>query len=187
MDRTTALVAIAAGVVGTGSAVALGIFFAAGEPFGTINDFGGAIFAAIAAVLAWRLTGPAAITYLAIIGSVIAIVGAALVISKTTGFFLAGLVTSAGWGLFAIWLLVYCWSMRSGGQLSRWLVMVGLVAGALMLTGLAVIPGIAMRVDDFNTAPAWIYIGFVSWLGILVYLVWTIWLGAVLLRTPATT
>ena len=187
MDRTTAIVAIAAGVVGVGSAAALGIFFAAGEPFGTINDYGGAIFAALAGLLAWRLTGPAAITYLAILGALIAIVGAGLVISRTTGFFLAGLVTSAGWGLVAIWLLAYCWSLRSGGELSSWHVTLGLVAGALMLTGLAVIPGIAMRLDDFNSAPAWIYVGFVSWLGILVYLVWTIWLGVVLLRAPATT
>jgi hypothetical protein len=186
MDRTTAIVALAAGVAGVGSALALGIFFAAGEPFGTINDFGGAIFAALAALLAWRLTGSAAITYLAIVGALIAIVGAALVISKTTGFFLAGLVTSAGWGLVGIWLVAFCWSQRSGGELSSWLVMVGLVAGALMLTGLAVIPGIAMRLDDFNAAPAWVYVGFVSWLGILVYLGWTIWVGVVLLKTPAT-
>jgi len=52
------------------------------------------------------------------------------------------------------------------------------VAGALLVIGIAVIPGIVLRLDDMHTAPPWIWVGFVSWLGIHVgYPAWAIWSG----------
>jgi hypothetical protein len=52
-----------------------------------------------------------------------------------------------------------------------------------MLLGLATAPGIALRLDDAATAPAWTWIGSAGWLGIYVaYPAWAIWLGVRLLR-----
>ena len=47
-------------------------------------------------------------------------------------------------------------------------------------------PGIALRLDDMATAPAWVWIGFLSWLGMYVaYPAWAIWMGLVETRRRA--
>ena len=46
--------------------------------------------------------------------------------------------------------------------------------------------GIPLRLDDLATAPAWVWIGFVGWLGIyVVYPAWAIWMGVVETRLAA--
>ncbi len=173
MDRVLSLLPVAVGVAAIASVVALAVFFVIRGPFGTVNDLLNAVLAVLSAVLAWRLSGLGPLTYIAFVGAVIALVGSALVISETTGFFLAGLVSSLGFSLIGLWLLAYAWSMGDG--VLRWL---GLAAGALMTLGVLVIPGIVMRLDDMDKAPAWIWVGFVSWLGIYVaYPAWAIWSG----------
>jgi hypothetical protein len=179
LDRSTAILAISVGVAAVASAVALAVFFVVGGPFGTINDALNGVLAVLSGVLAWRLSGSIAVTYVALLGAAVAVVGSALVITDTTGFFLAGLVSSLGFALIGIWLLAFSWSLHADSWL-RWL---GLVAACLMATGVIVIPGIAMRLDDMNKAPAWIWIGFVGWLGIyVVYPAWSLWSGRVMLR-----
>lgn len=45
-----------------------------------------------------------------------------------------------------------------------------------MAFGLAVAPGIFMRVDEPATAPWWIWIGSVGWMGTyLLYPAWSLW------------
>lgn len=52
-----------------------------------------------------------------------------------------------------------------------------------MAVGIVMVPGVLMRVDDMETAPAWIWIGQLGWLGIyLGYPVWAIRFGNQLLR-----
>ena len=47
-----------------------------------------------------------------------------------------------------------------------------------MALGLASAPRIVLGLDDFDTAPAWIWIGSLNWLGTLVlFPIWTIRLG----------
>ena len=47
-----------------------------------------------------------------------------------------------------------------------------------MAVGVVLAPGIPLRLDDMETAPAWVWIGFVSWLGTyVVYPAWAIWMG----------
>ncbi len=169
------MLAIAVGAVAISSALSLALFFAVQGPFGTINDVLNGVLAVLAGALAWSLSGSAGLVYVAFLGALIAVAGSALVITGTTGFFLAGLVSSAGFALIGAWLLWYSWS--SGGVSGlRWL---GVAAGALMVLGIAVLPGIAMRIDDMNKAPAWIWVGFAGWLGIYVALpAWAIWFGA---------
>jgi hypothetical protein len=49
-----------------------------------------------------------------------------------------------------------------------------------MAVGVVAAPGILLRLDDLQTAPAWVWIGFLSWLGTFVaYPAWAIWLGIV--------
>jgi hypothetical protein len=53
----------------------------------------------------------------------------------------------------------------------------------IMAMGFATLPGIAMGLDDRDAAPGWIWIGFLGWIGtFIIYPVWRIWLGRVLLR-----
>ena len=167
------MLAIAAGAVAIFSAVSLLLFFAVQGPFGMINDVLNGVLAVLAGALAWTLSGSAALVYVAFLGALIAVVGSVLVITGTTGFFLAGLVSSAGFALIGAWLVWYSWSLDPSAL--RW---VGIAAGALMVAGIVVVPGIAMRLDDMDKAPAWIWVGFVSWLGIyLVYPAWAVWSG----------
>ena len=173
MDRTTAIVSVAAGAPAVASAITLALFFVAGGPLGTVNDILNGVLAVLSGYLAWRLSGHSLFTYLALLGEVIAIVGSVLVITDRTGFFFAGLVSTVGFALIGVWLVSYCWSLAPST-----LRLVGLTAAVLLVIGLAVLPGIAMRLDDMNKAPAWIWIGFVSWLGIYVaFPIWSIWSG----------
>ena len=127
--------------------------FAVGGPFGTINDWTIGIFGILTGLLVVQVerrpgtvgsTAGSGAGVIAVAGAVIVLIGAALVISDSTGFLLAGLVESLGF---------------------------------------AVIPGIAMGLDDMDAAPGWVWLGFVGWLGIFfLYPIWSIWFGTVLRR-----
>jgi multisubunit Na+/H+ antiporter MnhB subunit len=59
----------------------------------------------------------------------------------------------------------------------------GIVAGLVMAIGFVVIPGIAMGLDDMDAAPAWVWLGFLGWLGIFfLYPVWSIRFGIGILK-----
>ena len=190
--RDTGRLALAAGGVAIGSAACLGAFFAVGQPFGTINDLGNATTAILTGSLAWRLradaNNPTANTALglAVGGAAISVAGSSLVLSGTTGFFLAGLVSNLGSAGIGAWLIAT--NRKQGvGAAARWpraLRRLGAVAGALMAVGVVAVPGIALRLDDMATAPAWVWIGFLSWLGTYVaFPAWAIWMGSVATRT----
>jgi hypothetical protein len=191
-DRSVAPLAVATGAVAFVSVVSLALFFAVGKPFGAINDWTIGVVGFLSGLLALALTrrGLGALPALgtlagaaAVLGAVIVIVGAALVISQTTGFLLAGLVESLGFALIGLWLIALNRSMASDSRWPRRLLSLGIAAGIIMATGMVVIPGIVMALDDMNTAPGWIWIGFVGWFGIFfLYPIWSIWLGSVLRR-----
>lgn len=179
-SRTIAHVAVALGVVAIASFVSLGLFFAVGGPFGTINDAGNALIGILSALLAWMLRGVAGIaTGVAVAGAAVAIVGSALVISDVTGYFFAGLVSNLGFALIGLWLCALNWSLRRdvslGGRITRW----GLVTGVAMTLGLVAAPGVADGLDDQGAAPWWIWIGVPpAWLGTYVlYPIWSIRFG----------
>jgi hypothetical protein len=181
----TGRVAFAVGCVATGSALSLGTYFLGGGPFGTINDLGNAAIGTLSGWLAWRLRESIAggrmrdlAVAAALAGAGLTVAGSALVISGTTGFLFAGLVSSLGFAGIGTWLLVL---NRSGGWVGGWprrLRSLGVVAGGLMAMGAFVVPAIAMGFDDVATAPAWAWLGFISWLGTyLAYPAWSLWLG----------
>lgn len=184
--RDTGRLALAVGAVAAGSAISLAIYFVARGPFGTINDVGNAATGILSGWLAWRLrshlTSQAAEVAVgaALVGAAITVVGSILVVSGTTGFLFAGLVSSVGFAGIGTWLVVI---NRSSGEVAGWprrLRLVGLVAGTFMAVGVIVAPGIALRLDDMETAPAWVWFGFLSWLGTyVVYPAWALWLSVV--------
>ncbi len=192
-DDTTRL-ALAAGLVAVGSAACLATYFAVGGPFGTVNDVGNATTGILSGLLAWRLrrhvrgrVGALAM-YAAVAGAAITVLGSALVVSGTTGFLFAGLVSSVGFAGIGAWLAVV---NRQAGDVAGWpprLRTLGLAAGALMAVGVLALPGIALGLDDMASAPSWAWIGFVGWLGIYVaYPAWAIATGVVGARRDVTT
>jgi len=186
--RDTGRLALAIGVVAAGSAVSLATYFALAlqEPFGTISDIGNGATGVLSAALAWRLRGlvPGRAGNLAVgaalVGAAITVAGSALVVSETTGFFLAGLVSSVGFAAIGTWLVVLD---RSEAVADAWpprLRTLGTAAGALMTLGFVSAPGIVLGLDDMATAPAWTWVGSLGWLGIfVVYPAWAIWLASV--------
>lgn len=180
VDRSTAQLMIVTGVVALAALVSLFVFFVVGGLFGPLNDAGNGLTGILSAVLAWRLGGGRfgkLGVWLAIGGGILVLVGSALVLSGTTGFFLAGLVSSAGFGLLGVWLV----GLNRGPARDTWprsMASLGVIAGVLMVTGLITIPGIAMGIDDMDSAPWWLWLGFVGWLGTFVaYPAWAIWVG----------
>lgn len=193
-DRRTAVVAIALGAVGLGSLVSLIAFFVVGGPLGAINDVGNGVLGLLSGALAvtsWRSAAAprpgndALAVSAAVLGAMVTVVGSVLVLSETTGFFLAGLVSSTGFALIGIWLLLLNrWvSIDRGQRWPRQRLTLGVIAGAVMALGIISIPGVAMGLDDMAAAPTWIRVAGVSWLGTyLLFPIWSIWLG----RTLAT-
>ena len=166
------LVATVHSIVGFATWICLIVFFAVGGPFGTINDFGNALFGVISFALAWILR-PAAprlsglLVGLAGLGAALTVVGTVLVVGEITGYYLAGLWSSSGFGLIGVWLVGI--SRPATARMRR----TGLVAGAVMVLGLAGVPGIFMGLDILETAPAWTYLADISWAG--TYLLFPAW------------
>jgi hypothetical protein len=185
-----AAIALALGSVLLFSVVTLVLFFTGGGPFGALNDWsiGASGVLAVAFVLATQASGlgrssvgGVILSALAVLGAALVVVGAWLVISDTTGFLLAGLVESFGFALFGFWLVGLNRSMASSDRWPRLLPKLGVATGILLIIGLIVAPGILMGLDDMDSAPWWVWVGFVGWLGIFVLLpIWSIWLGTAL-------
>ena len=182
--RDTGRLAMVVGAVAAGSAVSLAAYFTVQGPFGTINDLGNATTGVLSGWLAWRLRGllPGRSGDIAVgaalAGAATTVVGSALVVSGTTGFLFAGLVSSVGFAGIGAWLVSV---NRSAAGVAVWpdrLRMLGTVAGALMAIGIVAIPGIPLGLDDMATAPVWVWVGFVGWLGIYVlYPAWALLMG----------
>ena len=178
--RSTGQLAIAIAVIAVASLVSLVVFFIVGNPFGTLNDIGNGTVGALSAILAWRLraAAPGSSAWpvlVAVLGGAVTVVGSALVISQATGFLLAGLVSSVGFALIGVWLITHARRVGSapGAAPALGAPRLGMLAGALMVVGLVSLPGILLGIDDMATAPAWIWIGFVGWLGAFVlYPLW---------------
>lgn len=198
MDDTRSLVtgrlATSIGAFSIGGAACLTAFsLIGGGPLGTVNDVCNATAGILSGALAWRMAGRSAggrrtpAVALAVGGAGLTLAGSALVISGTTGWMLAGLVTSLGFAGIGAWLIALSRSDASAAWPSR-LRTLGVVAGALMLTGVLAAPGIALRLDEPATAPGWVWLSFLGWLGIyVVYPAWAIWFGRVETREAQRT
>jgi hypothetical protein len=187
-------VAMMTGIVGLLASIFLILFFAVGQPFGTLNDAFIGLAGASSVVLAWmlhshyRAQSPllswAALLVVAI-GAFVVAVGSVLVIFRITGYFLSGLYMATGNALIGLWLLGLNYAVWRSDPWPHGLVLLGVVTGVLMALGLVTIPGILKGIDGWESAPWYIsYVGLVGGLGWLVlYPVWCILLGRVFTLT----
>src|SRR5258708_18959910 len=117
--------AVTAGVVQLIGVVFLVVFFAIGEPFGTLNDICIALTAVLSTALAWRLLAALApaLGWLAlgaaVVGALIVVVGQSLVIFHITTFVLAGFWAQFGYAVIGLWLLATCLSFQGSAGLPR--------------------------------------------------------------------
>lgn len=187
-DRATGWWAIATGGAGLLGIVTISLFYTVGGLFGPLNDLCNAALALLSAGLAWRLRPrPGArlsgwLVGVAGLGAAIAVWGSVLVLSRRTGWYLAGLYSALGFAFIGLWL----------GRLSavaaawpRGLARFGRLTGALMALGWLAVPGIVRAIDAPATAPWWAHAGYVGSLGwFLLYPLWCLGLGRVYLRAP---
>ena len=188
---TTAWVAVATGVAGLLALAFIALFFAVGQPFGTLDDGCIGLAAILSGGLAWMLSPPyhsqspllsQVALVVAVVGALVVAVGSAPVIFGITGWFLAGISMGAGNALIGLWLLGLSYSALSSTPWSHGLVVAGIVIGVVMALGLMAVPGMFRGTDAWDSAPWHIkYVGQAGALGWLVlYPVWCTWLGRVL-------
>lgn len=160
------------GLVGPLSAASLVAFLAVGGPFGALNDAGNAVLGVLAGSLAVAChragaqgdTRDALAAGAAVAGSALTVAGSYLVMSETTGYYLAGLVSGTGFGLVGTWLAHA--SLRSGPPgLPPKLRALGVAAGSVMALGLLGVPGVLDGTDDMEAAPAYLVASGLGWLG----------------------
>jgi len=194
--RSIGGLAIAIGGVTLIGIVSISLFYVVGGFFGPLNDLCNAVEAVLGAVLAWRLypcyrsQSPRLSQFAliaALVGALVAVIGSALVIFRVTGWYLAGLYTMLGYALIGVWLFGFNASVLRNFSWPRRLVQLGRGTGAVMVAGLLSSAGIPGGVDSVGAAPWWVNVGFVGSLGwFLLYPIWCLWLGRLLLWHSVT-
>ena len=102
-----------------------------------------------------------------------------MVIVDMTGYFLAGLVSAAGFALIGSWLLAVNRLgpgslLMSAPRQAR----LGVVAGAVMAIGFLNVPRIFMGLDDMAAAPGWLLAAGICLAGTYLLMpIWSIGLG----------
>lgn len=182
--------------IATGIAVILAVIFlilmaTVNGHFGTVNDVLNAVIGIMSLVLAWMLyagypiRSPLLFQIMLLVvlaGAIFTITGSVLIIFGYTGFVLAGWYTGIGNALIGLWLSAFCYSLLRGDMLPHNLVIFGLVVGVFMVFGLLGIPGILARIDTMESLPWYLGASYFGFLGTyIMYPIWTIWLGKVLL------
>ncbi len=164
-------VAIALAAVCMVSVVSLILLFVVGEPFGQVNDVGNALIGVLSLVLAILLARQAGGwpgVVVAAVGAAFAVYGSWLVLSGTTGFMLAGLVSAIGFGFVGLWLVMVAWSPPAAEWWGGWLTLVRIGAVAMVIGGIFAVPGALMRIDAFDAVPGWLWLFSLGWLGVYV-------------------
>ncbi|WP_353508138.1 hypothetical protein [Intrasporangium sp.] len=178
------LAALALGATAVTALVCLLAMYAGVPAAGMVNDWLNGAFGWLAlglAMLVWReqssgWRGDLGLLAAAL-GALLMTWGSWLVITDTTGYVLAGLVSTLGVAAIGAWLLLVQKAPRPGaGRL-------GLAAGAVMVSGVLALPGVLQGTDDYSGAPWHVYVAGVAWVGAYVLLpAWCRALRAGLLR-----
>lgn len=182
-SRSTGWWVSATGGAGLLGIVTISLLYTVGGIFGPLNDLCNAAVALLSAGLAWRLRPrPGArlsgwLVGVAGLGAAIAVWGSVLVLTRRTGWYLAGLYTTLGFAFIGLWL----WRLSAApAAWPRGLARFGQITGAAMALGLLAVPGIVAGIDAPATAPWWAHAGYVGALGwFFLYPLWGLWLGRV--------
>jgi hypothetical protein len=143
------------------------IFSVAGEPFGLLNDAANGVYAFFAAGAAWAMRDRAGrgVVTLAMAGAVVAILRSALTMTTTTGWILAGFVSTVGFGLIGPAVVASSAALASQRRAAARVVAFGRATGWLMTLGLLAVVPAALRYDSFEATPVWAWALYVSWFG----------------------
>ena len=88
-----------------------------------------------------------------------------------------------GNALIGLWLLALCFSAQAGAAWPRGLVLLGFVAGAMMVLGFFTLPAILRGLDSMDASPWYVNVGYGGWLGaFILFPIWCLWLGRAGLR-----
>jgi hypothetical protein len=187
----TGWVALATGIASILATVLIILFYIVGGLYGTLNDIFNGVAGILSGILVWMLFSEFRLNssilhrgalVLALIGAVVVVIGSILIIFDFTGWVLAGWYTTLGNALIGIWLLVFSYSARRSNILPYNLSTFGLVVGAIMATGIIVIPGILTGIDSVESTPGFLNLGYLGFLGTyFLYPIWAFWLGRILL------
>jgi hypothetical protein len=185
---------MATGVVGLFALLFIVLLYTVGGPFGTLNDLANGLLAILTGILAVlfyvqaRAQSPLlslGALILALIGALAVPLGSALVISGRTGWFRAALYASAGFGAIGLWLVWLNVSALHSLAWSHSLAVAGIVIGAVMALGLAVLPGLFTASPAWDSAPWELAPWYVSYVGVaagslgwlVLYPIWCVLLG----------
>jgi hypothetical protein len=184
VDQRVSRTALATAIVTLVAVLSLIIFYAAGGPFGLINDVANGLIGLLSLALAWlwvrnRRSGWSTLALAAAaLGAIVMVIGSLLIIFDITGWYLAGLVSSVGSALLGIWLLIANRLHRQAPELPRELILLGMTTAIFMIIGWLAIPGVIDRIDDPQLAPWYVNAGLLNWMGTYVlYPVWCLWLS----------
>lgn len=183
--------AIATGVVTILAVIFLILMATVNMSFGKVNDIFNSLIGVSSLILAWMLYGEhhakspwmsQIALLLALVGMILTVIGSVLVIYGYTGFVLSGFYTGVGNALIGLWLGAFCYSMQRSDVFPNSLITFGIVVCAFLALGLFGIQGIFASIDTMESLPWYLYLGFFGYLGTyILYPIWTIWLGRILL------
>jgi hypothetical protein len=160
------------------AAVALALLYAGVDVFGPANDVANALVGWLSLALAVTVRGAvdsrlgALPVAAAAVGALLMTWGTWLVMTGTTGYYLAGLVSALGVAAAGAWLLLAVPDLARVGLLSRGTARLGRVTGAVMGLGLLALPGALAGVDDIGAAPWHALLSGFSWLGLYLLYPW---------------
>ena len=171
------LAALALGASAVTSFVCLLLMFAGIERLGTVNDYLNGVIGWLALALAvvvrrhdgggWK--GDAAVVAAAL-GALVMTWGSWLVVTGTTGYYLAGLVSTLGVAAIGAWLLLARSGSARGGPIEPRPTRLGRATGLVMLVGVLALPGMLTGYDDMARAPWHSLASGIAWLGAYVLL-----------------
>jgi len=193
---TTGRIAIALAVLAIIGLIFIILFYALigriENPFGTLNDICVALGGILSGWLAWKLH-PLHRSYappisrfalgLGFVGACLVPLGSALVILNFTGWFLAGLISTFGYAMIGLWLLLLNYSALHWLAFPRRLAQYGIITGSMMGIGLFAAPAILAHIDTMETAEWFVllalFAGGFGWN--ILYTIWCLWLSFLLL------
>lgn len=191
-SATMGWVAIATGIAGLLGLTFIILLFTVGQPFGTLNDICNSLTAVLSVVLV-RMLYPRLLEQsrllsqvtliIAILGTVLAVVGSYLAISGVKGWYMSGLYTALGYAMIGLWLLGLTYRAMQDHSLPQGLAIFGFITAVILALGLVAIPGI-FRGIDYNTYDLTVFnaVWWTSSLGYLtIYPIWCILVGRLLL------
>ena len=171
--------ALATGAVAVFAAVALALLYAGVDAFGRANDVANAVVGWLTLALAVTVRRAVGRGWLGVLpvapaaaGALLMTWGSWLVLTDTTGYYLAGLVSALGVAAAGGWLLLAVADLERAGLLSRGGARLGRVVGAVMGVGVLALPGVVAGVDDIGTSPWHALLSGVSWLGLYLLYPW---------------